>query len=271
MRCVFCRADSTSSRSEEHIIPHSLGNRRHILKPGIVCDACNNYFSREVERPFLNAPAIQHLRFHELLESRKGSIPSISGVILPDIPVTLYRDYKTGRMSVDVPLEAVNRVAAMPEGKLIFPMSGQPPTDPAISRFMAKVALEAMAHRLSGKPEGLDYLCDESQLDLLRDHARRGRQPVWPVHSRRIYDTDSRAYDGETDLGQTVHEFDFLVTPENEWYFVLAIFGLELTINLGGPDIDGYLRWLAANENASPLYWGKNAVHRMPGPSRNDD
>jgi hypothetical protein len=106
----------------------------------------------------LDAPAIQHLRFHQVLESRKGSIPPISGVILPDIPVTLYRDYKTGGISVDVPTEASERVAAMPEGKLIFPLSSIPPTDPVISRFVAKVAVEAMAHRLSGNSEGQDYL-----------------------------------------------------------------------------------------------------------------
>ena len=127
MRCIFCRAESSSSQSKEHIIPHSLGNRRHVLKPGIVCDACNNYFSREVERPFLNAPAIQHLRFHQLLESRKGSIPPIPGLILPDIPVTLYRDYKTGGISVDFPTESINRFAAMPGGELVFSMSGLPP------------------------------------------------------------------------------------------------------------------------------------------------
>jgi hypothetical protein len=270
MRCIFCRTDSSSSRSEEHIIPHSLGNRRHTLKPGIVCDACNNYFSREVERPFLNAPAIQHLRFHQVLASRKGSIPPIAGLIRPDIPATLYRDYRTGGMSVDIPTEFVDKFSAMPKGELIFPMSGLPPANPVISRFMAKVALEAMAYRLAGKPEGLTYLCDEAQLDLLRDHARRGKHPVWPVHSRRIYDPDSHAYDGETDLGQTVHEFDFLITSENEWYFVLAIFGLELTINLGGPELKGYQRWLAENKNVSPLYSGKNAIHPMPGSKRDE-
>lgn len=268
MRCIFCRADSSSSRSEEHIIPHSLGNRRHVLKPGIVCDACNNYFSREVERPFLNAPAIQHLRFHQVLESRKGSIPPIPGLIRPDIAVTLYRDYKTGSISVEIPTEFVNRFAAMPRGELIFPISALPPPDPVVSRFMAKVALEAMALKVAHHPEGVEYLCDEAQLDPLRDHARRGKYPVWPIHNRRIYDPDSRAYEGEVDVGQTVHEFDFLVTSANEWYFVLAIFGLELTINLGGPDIEGYQRWLVENNNASPLYSGKNAVYRMPGSRR---
>jgi hypothetical protein len=76
---------------------------------------------------------------------------------------------------------------------------------------------------------------------------------VWPVHSRRIYDPDSHVYEGAIDVGQTLPEFDFLVTSANEWYFALVIFGLELTINLGGPDVEGcYERWLVENDNASP-------------------
>jgi hypothetical protein len=34
----------------------------------------------------------------------------------------------------------------------------------------------------------------------------------------------------------------------------LAIFDLELAINIGGPEIEGYERWLRENSNASPLY-----------------
>ena len=63
MRCLFCRGDSTASRSVEHIVPESLWNTEHVLPPGVVCDACNNYFAREVEKPFLDSPAITRLRF----------------------------------------------------------------------------------------------------------------------------------------------------------------------------------------------------------------
>jgi hypothetical protein len=51
MRCPFFKSDSTASRSIEHIIPESLGNMTQILPPGVVCDGCNNYFSRKVEGP----------------------------------------------------------------------------------------------------------------------------------------------------------------------------------------------------------------------------
>jgi len=45
---------------------------------------------------------------------------------------------------------------------------------------------------------------------------------------------------------------------ESELYFVLALFGVELAINCGGPELDDYERWLADHRGASPLYWGKN-------------
>ena len=52
MRCIFCKQDSSNSKNVEHIIPESLGSTKHILGKGIVCDKCNNYFSREVEKTF---------------------------------------------------------------------------------------------------------------------------------------------------------------------------------------------------------------------------
>jgi hypothetical protein len=38
-------------------------------------------------------------------------------------------------------------------------------------------------------------------------------------------------------------------------------FGLELVINYGGPEIEGYRRWLLENNSDSPLYSGKNQAH----------
>jgi hypothetical protein len=46
-----------------------------------------------------------------------------------------------------------------------------------------------------------------------------------------------------------------LVTTSQEHYAVIAFFGVEYTINLGGPELDGYVAWLQKNNNRSPLYW----------------
>lgn len=45
---------------------------------------------------------------------------------------------------------------------------------------------------------------------------------------------------------------------KSELYFVLIVFGIEFVINLGGPYIDGYLKWLERHNNISPLYLKKD-------------
>ncbi len=37
-------------------------------------------------------------------------------------------------------------------------------------------------------------------------------------------------------------------------YLVLVIFGVEYCINMGGPEIEGYLEWLKQHNFESPLY-----------------
>jgi hypothetical protein len=201
----------------------------------------------------LYSPGIELLRFNQGLESKKGRVPRIAGVIFPDIVVGLTRHRSLG-LSVDVPAEAVLRVSRMEKGTLIYPTSLRAPTELIISRFLAKVGLEAMVARISTNTDGWDSICDEPQLDLIRGHARYGTTRAWPTHSRRIYEADSVTFGPSGLPEQVVHEFDFLVTELNEVYFVLVIFGEEFTINIGGPTIDGYERWLQENNDASPLY-----------------
>lgn len=254
MRCIFCKTPSSSSRSIEHIIPESLGNKRHVLPRGIVCDGCNNYFSRKVEKPFLDLAAVRQLRFQQALESKRGKIPPIDALITPDIPAVLTRYPKHDFTSVQVSEQDLSRMLQAKEGMMLLPQSGELPSTPVTSRFLAKVALEAMALRLVEFPEGVAYLCDEAQLDVLRDHARKGYVNPWPVHIRTIYHQDGKTFGAGGNAEQIVHEFDFLVTDQSEWFFVLAIFGVEFTINLGGPEISGYRRWLEQTGGLSPLY-----------------
>ena len=44
-KCIFCNSAENGFTSEEHIIPHSLGNDILILEKGWVCDVCNNICS----------------------------------------------------------------------------------------------------------------------------------------------------------------------------------------------------------------------------------
>lgn len=160
--------------------------------------------------------------------------------------------------SIEVSPDALRAIAVRPNGRLIVPLTGTAPSDAVIARFLAKVALESMAKRLLNAPEGLAYLCDEHQLDPLRNYARMGSSNLWPVHIRTIYGADDYVLDENGRRIQIVHESDFLVTPLGEWYFVLAIFGVEFTINIGNPSTEGYEEWLEVNQGLSPLYTERN-------------
>ena len=82
MRCIFCKSSSSSSKSQEHIIPQSLGNVDHVLPPGIVYDGCNNYFSRKVEGPLLETEYFRQLRSRHWVPNKRGRVPP-SRVLFP--------------------------------------------------------------------------------------------------------------------------------------------------------------------------------------------
>lgn len=230
----------------------------------MVCDKCNNYFARNVEKPFLDSPAITHLRFHEAVPNKRGRIPEIDGLILPGHVVRVQRHLEGPiAASIAVPPAAFEDLLCGKRNTLIFRNGAEAPPDQVVSRFLAKVAIEALAQRLLHTPGGLEYIVEETQFDPLRNFARIGQPREWPNHSRRIYDTNHRWNDERGENFQVVHEYDFLHTRHGELYLVLALYGLELTINIGGPDIDGYVAWLDENDGASPLYSGKNAPRTM--------
>jgi len=262
MRCIFCKEDSSSSKSIEHIVPESLGNKSYTLSQGIVCDKCNNYFASKVEKKFLEAGAIKSLRFREGVPSKKGRIPTQSGILLPNFPITVFKDSKDRqqRNYLDASEEGLKSIMIENKGELVFPLSEDAPEDIIVSRFLGKIAIEAIASRLQGHPEGLEYIVEEAQFDPIRNHARYGIIKDWPYNIRRIYASDRKIVDSDGNPYQTVFEYDLFSTPNQELYLIIAIFGLELAINVGGPEIEGYIDWLDANNGISPLYSGKNLL-----------
>ena len=84
--CPFCQKIITksikehslsTSFSEEHIIPLSLGNDQLIISSGIICDDCNNYFAREIEKNFLANETISRLRSFHLVPNRRNRVPEL--------------------------------------------------------------------------------------------------------------------------------------------------------------------------------------------------
>lgn len=128
------------------------------------------------------------------------------------------------------------------------------PTDLLMARFLGKAGLEALAARLFQVPGGLDEITDRRDFDELRRFVRFGDRPKsWPFNCRYLYDED-RLFSFSDGRYQVLHEYTFLYTPQEELYFIIAIFGYEFAFNMAGPELGGYMKWLAANNYASPLY-----------------
>lgn len=274
MKCIFCKSDSSNSKSVEHIIPESLGNKSNILPKGIVCDNCNNYFARKVEKKVLEMPYFKSLRGRLMIENKKGKIPRVSGftknidfIEIGFPPVgnntieVIYKDDKT--------LKTI-----LSSNELYVPLIPEPPQHNVhVSKFIGLIALEALAQRVSSIEDWQDDFVDNTSLDELRNFVRYGKgYAMWPYHIRRIDSENQIEYCNESNkFLEKLNEYDFLIpdisTIKEEThkvdnlYFVMAIMGIEYTINLTNAGLQRYFTWLSENENKSILQMKKSEFH----------
>jgi len=269
MRCLFCKNNSDNSRSKEHIIPESLGNIEHILPAGWVCDNCNNYLSRKVEAPFLETSYGQRARFDMAIPSKKGRIPIGTG----------FHPHSRSKVNLMIEKDVLSIFAADGEdetgfiqsvrlqsrGTIYVPSAGDPELNYETARFIGKIGLEVLAHRYMNIEGWNDELVNKVELDELRNYVRKGKPGfVWPINIRRIYEANHEFSDEVDKSFQVLNEWDILFIPSSqideavgEFYAIIAILGMEYAINLGGPELDGYLRWLKNNNEKSYLYISK--------------
>ena len=265
-RCIFCKKDSGDSRSVEHILPESLGNKEHTLPAGVVCDACNNYFASSIEQPVLESGHFVTARFKALIPNKRDKMPLLPAVLLPvtrrSREVYAYRADVTrdasGGFYMDAEPAAERGIVSGEITRLIIPASGAKPQRDVFARFLAKVAVECMTLRmLENAPELLPEFIDDGQISSLSGYARFGKCGLfWPYSERRIYTPDwlFREDAEEAEEYEVLHEWTFLHTDKGEMYFVMAIMGIEYAMNMGGPDVEGYDAWLRENNGLSPLY-----------------
>ncbi len=260
MKCIFCKKDSTASKSVEHIIPESLGNKEYILPCGIVCDTCNSYFANKIEKPLLNTTYFRDQRYRACVRNKKGRPPSILGVHLQSlVPVELFPDMDGNGKSITAAHDHDNKrwirsLLSSSHGTLIVPIPTVP-DERLLSRFLAKVAFEAFALLVMSNPQGLQEIIEKEELDPFRDYARKGSQiKLWPYHKRQLYLPEFHFTDSNGQTYEVLHEWTLLYTETLELYFVLALFGIEYAINMGEADIEGYKKWLSTNHGRSPLY-----------------
>jgi hypothetical protein len=257
IRCIFCKQDSITSKTVEHIIPEALGNKKHILPCGVVCDDCNNYFGLKVERPLVDSAYFRQVRFRNRIYNKENRVPCTSGILLPGfIPIEMMWDDKEGQSIFPTRERDTGRLINILHhsqgGELIEPILERP-DEYLMSRFLSKMALEVLALLFLAVPGGLDEVIDKSELNELRHYARFGAPPkFWPFNTRIIHPEGKVFVDG-IQRYEVLHEYRLLYTESSELYLVVAILGTEYAINMGGPEIDGYMDWLKQHGFKSPL------------------
>lgn len=257
MRCIFCKQISDSSKSVQHIIPESLGNKDLILPSGTVCDSCNQYFAIKIEKPMLEMKYFQNVRFRNQIKSKKGR----------NIPYKTLFPHKDGGWFDMYMLDGslafsgddsriINLIKEKKVNKMMFDVVDQP-VNPNIniSRFLAKTAIEAFALKFERETTLLNEIIDMPQLDALREYARYGKGKFWNYHQRRIYSEETRFEDPlhHPEPYEVLHELDFLILQPGIYYFVLVIMGIEYVINCGASELDLYKHWLLENDDISPI------------------
>lgn len=258
MGCIFCKIDALLSKSVEHIIPESLGNSKHTLPRGIVCDRCNNYFAVKVEKPLLDSEYFTRVRFRNAVPNKKGRIPPLENLYGPGgMSLGMYKTVEGQQglypMDDESGAKLVKCLETHDRGYFIVPEASA--ADPRlVARFLAKVGLEVLTHTVMVMPGWEREVVFRSELDVLRRFARFDQGRLWPFYERRIYREHHKFNDVNGEAVEVLHEFDTLYTQQGELYVVVAILGVEYAINLGGPEIDGYVRWLEEHGYRSPLY-----------------
>jgi len=115
MNCIFCKKNSENSKSIEHIIPESLGNKSHILDIGIVCDKCNNYFATKIEKDVLAQPYFQSLRHRNYILSKKNKLAVQKAFLI----------HEKQHKSIDVESSNSQNLQVIVEDKKLFELINQ--------------------------------------------------------------------------------------------------------------------------------------------------
>ncbi len=183
MSCLFCTADGPFS-TVEHVVPQSLGNDDLLLN-GEVCDACQVYFGKEIEKYVLTKTPIGFWRAYLRIPTKKGRMPAVDFSKpknprgrLPDVHPShdhvRYASHADGSLSVDI--EEAEMVREILRGdRTTFRNVLTPKSLNMIGRFLCKVGIEMICHQ---SPEH----ARSALFATARNYARRGTlNALWPL------------------------------------------------------------------------------------------
>jgi len=74
-KCIYCLSETGTFNSEEHILPETLAGDNIFLPKGMVCDACNNGISSQLDEALINFEPIAFLRVQFTPYTKTGKFP----------------------------------------------------------------------------------------------------------------------------------------------------------------------------------------------------
>lgn len=261
--CLFCKSDGPFS-TVEHIIPESLGNDDLVLH-GEVCDKCQAYFGKEVEKFLLSKTPFAFWRTFLGIKTKKGKYPSVDlsqptcqkGVFPAvhtkhdDIGFAFHED---GSVSVDIDDSDVIK-GILDGSKNEFTLVFTPKILHMIGRFLCKV--------------GLELLCLEDRvrahsdaLSAARRYARFGDfEELWPIFhfSRGKLDDFRRLKSDGFDVVEEVDCYSYSIIECHDRYLLLRFsMGTDnWVISLNDPYPHPIIRTVFADETLH-LMWYEN-------------
>lgn len=180
--CLFCKTEG-AFRTKEHIIPESLGNDTDILE-NVICDKCQNYFSREIEKPVLEKTNVAFWRTYLGIRTKRNHLPSVNldppirGAIPSFHPLTDFGTgftaHEDGSTSIDVNNPWKKESLLRDKSKYLLVMT--PWHLSILGRFLGKIGLEFVALA------DINYALSP-EFDQIRSFVRFGStKHLWPIY-----------------------------------------------------------------------------------------
>ena len=181
--CLFCNAYGPY-KTIEHIIPESLGNDDLVLSDD-VCDSCQSYFGKEVERFVLSKTPIAFWRTYLGIKTKKSELPSVD-LSLPKI--------RKGRLPNVHPESDDFGLKAYIDGSTEVTLESEVLRDDIISgkRNQLNLILTPLVLQMMGRflcKIGIELIClsdsnlaRSAQFDQARNYARSPKpRELWPL------------------------------------------------------------------------------------------
>jgi hypothetical protein len=210
-KCIYCLTTEASFKSEEHILPESLGNDDAVLPKGFVCDKCNNEILSLLDNALLQFEPIAFLQVQFVPHTKGGKLPQAN---FRDVTVKKDKPRQITLISKDGK-EHISRKQELEDGRVLYTFTG------TLKKFEPKLlgrAIYKIALGMVAFSKGHEEACG-SRYDAARDFIL-GRQDFQNYISICF---DSKPHSSL----RVIHT----PAPEGTPYFI-DIFGLYFIVNL---------------------------------------